>query len=282
MQVAVLGTGTMGSGMAESLRRAGMDVTVWNRTRAKAERLDGEGIAVAESIAAAVMSADVVITMVFDVDAVLELEPALVGSLGPDSLWLQCSTVGPSGMARIAAEAGSAALVDAPVLGTKQPAEQGTLTVVVSGDPAAIGRAGPVLDAIGNKTVVISDRIGDASALKLACNAWLATTTAGTAQSMALAAALGVEASLFLDAIRGTPTDSPYAQLKGVAMAEGAYPSSFAVDGLLKDLNLMLEAARPTPFANDLLTEVRDLYRQTSADGHGRDDIAAVRTVFGL
>ncbi len=281
MRVAVLGTGTMGAGMARSLRRAGMDVAIWNRTRSRAEALRAEGITVAASVGDAVTSADVVITMVFDVDAVLEVAAELVGALGAEATWLQCSTVGPAGMARIVAAAGSAAIVDAPVLGTKEPAERGTLTVLVSGDSGRIDRVGAVLDAIGAKTVRAGERIGEASALKLAGNAWIATLTAATAQSLALAAALGVEGSLFLDAIRDTPTDSPYAQLKGPAMGAGDYSPSFAVDGLVKDLGLMLDAAESTGFTDVLLGDVRALYQRASAQGHGRDDIASIRTVFG-
>jgi 3-hydroxyisobutyrate dehydrogenase len=280
MRVAVLGTGTMGTGMAHSMQRAGLQVTAWNRTAERARPLAGDGIVVAASVAEAVRGADVVVTMLFDADAVLSITDQLVDSLDDDAVWLQSSTVGPEGTERIATAAGDAPLVDAPVLGTKDPAEKGTLTVVVSGPPDLIDKARPVLDAIGSKTVVAGERVGPASALKLAGNAWIATLTAGTAQSLALAEALGVTPSLFLDAIRDTPSDSPYAQSKGSAMIAGDFAPSFAVKGLLKDLDLMLAAASTTAFADELLRGLERLYRREADTGHADDDVAAVRLEF--
>src|SRR5918993_326596 len=178
--VAVLGTGIMGSGMARSLLRAGHEVRVWNRTADRAKPLAEDGATVAADASEAVRGADVVLTMLFDADSVLQVVGAVVDQIGPDAVWLQTSTIGVDGAERaaaFAAEHGIAAL-DAPVLGTKAPAEQGTLTVLVSGDPALVDRVRPVLDAIGAKTVVAGDRFGQASALKLACNSFIAVVTA--------------------------------------------------------------------------------------------------------
>ncbi|MGH9076723.1 MAG: NAD(P)-dependent oxidoreductase [Acidimicrobiales bacterium] len=280
MRTAVLGTGAMGSGMARSLRRRGMDVTVWNRTPARADPLAGEGITVAGSVAQAVAGAGAVVTMLFDATAVLDVAAQIRDGLEAGSVWLQCSTIGPAGMAEVVAATGSEGLVDAPVLGTKGPAESGTLTVLVSGDRVLVDRAGPVLDAVGTRTIHAGERIGEASALKLACNAWIATITAATGQSLALASGLGVDASLFLDAIRDTPADSPYAQVKGAAMARGDYTPSFGVDGLVKDIDLMVAAAAGTGCSTYLLEAVRALYARASEGGHGSDDIAAVRAAF--
>src|SRR5579875_1745345 len=133
MRVAVLGTGTMGAGMARSMKRSGLDVVVWNRTRERAEPLADDGITVADSVADAVTGADVVLTMLFDADAVLSVCGDITGALGTDSVWLQSSTVGPQGMRRIADAAAGTPLLDAPMVGTKEPAEQGKLVALVSG-----------------------------------------------------------------------------------------------------------------------------------------------------
>jgi 3-hydroxyisobutyrate dehydrogenase len=280
MHVAILGTGTMGAGMARSLRRAGLEVVAWNRSRDRALPLAGAGIAVADSVAHAAGAADVVITMVFDEQAVLAIAPELLGALRPGAVWMQSATVGPAGMAQVAAVAGTTPLLDTPVMGTKEPAERGTLTVLASGASGLVDQVRPVLDAIGSKTVYVGELIGRASALKLAANAWIAALTAATAQSLALAAALGTDGDLFLAAIEGTPADSPYARLKGAAMGVGDYSPSFAVDGLLKDLDLARSAARDAGVAPPLLDAITDLYRRASSAGHGADDIAAVRTAF--
>ncbi|PKW27584.1 NAD(P)-dependent oxidoreductase [Phycicoccus duodecadis] len=278
VRVAVLGTGIMGSGMARSLVRAGHEVTAWNRTPERAAPLAGDGIRVAESVAAAVGDADVVVTMLFDADATLEVgRDALAAA--PDAVWLQCGTVGVDGTRRVA-EAGGDRVLDAPVLGTRAPAEQGALVVLLSGPPALRERVAPVLAAIGSRTVVAGDEVGAASALKLACNAWVALLTAGTAQSLALAGALGVDPRLFLEAIDGGPVFAPYAKVKGGAMLEQDWAPSFTVDGVVKDVGLMVEAAGPAGVPTVLLDAVRSLFAEASEAGHGGDDMAAVRSVF--
>lgn len=276
MRVALLGTGTMGAGMARSIRRAELDVTVWNRTRERAEPLREDGVSVSDTVADAVSGADAVITVLYDENAVHDVTDELLGALSPDSVWIQSSTVGPDGMGRIEVRAGKARLLDAPVLGTKQPAEQGQLAVLVSGDPESIDLVQPVFDAIGTKTVVAGDRIGAASALKLACNAWIMTITAGTAQSLAIAQALDVEPRLFLQAIEGGPADTPYAQLKGDMMLRGDFPPAFPVDGARKDLGLIVEAAGKAGVDPTLLDALQGQYDRAAKEGHGDDDLAAV------
>jgi 3-hydroxyisobutyrate dehydrogenase len=276
MRVAVLGTGTMGAGMARSLQRAGHEVAAWNRTRAKAEPLTKDGIAVADTVADAARDAEIVITMVFDADAVLAVTDELHAALGPDAIWLQSATVGVEGIQRIAERASGLALLDAPVLGTKQPADEGKLVPLVSGEAALIKQVRPVLDAIGTKTVVAGTRIGDASALKLAANAWVLSITAATAQSLALADRLGIKPGLFLEAIDGGPSNTPYAQLKGTAMLERDFAPAFGLDGGRKDLQLIADAAGKVAVPTALLDGVRALYDAAAEDGHGQDDIAAV------
>ncbi len=280
MRVALIGTGTMGAGMARSAARGGHEVVAWNRTRAKAEPLAQDGIEVADSVIAAVTGADVVITILFDADAVLDVTAELVDALGSDAVWLQSATVGPEGIARIAQAAGDRQLLDAPMLGTKQPAEQGTLVPLVSGPQELIDRVQPVLDAVGSTTVVAGAELGKASALKLACNAWILSITAATAQSVSLAQGLGVDPKLFLQAIEGGPANSPYAQLKGAMMIEQDFTASFGLDGGRKDLGLIDDAARASDVNVALLDGLRTLFDAASQRGHGQDDLAAVATAF--
>lgn len=280
MRTAVLGTGIMGAGMARSLVRAGHDVVVWNRTREKAEPLADDGIDVADSVAEAVGGADVVVTMLFDADSVLAIAGELTGALGDDAVWLQASTVGPDGARWIGER--SDRVVDAPVLGTRKPAEDGALVVLASGPEDLVEAARPALEAIGSRTVVAGTAVGEASALKLACNSWVALLTAGTAQALGLARALGVDPALFLDAIGGGAVDTPYAHVKGEAMlADGGTGAvSFEVDGVRKDLGLMLDAADGAGFRDDLLRAVRGLFDDASERGHGEHDMAAVWAAF--
>lgn len=280
MRVTVLGTGTMGAGMARSLLRAGHEVTVWNRTVSRAEPLAADGARVAADAADAVASAEAVVTILFDTVSVLEVMTDV--SLPQGCVWLQSATIGVDGTERVAALAGERGwlLVDAPVLGTKAPAEQGALVVLAAGEDAAVDAARPVTDAIGARVVRAGTRPGEAARLKLVCNAWVASLTAAVGQSVALAEALGLDPRLFLDAIEGGAVDTPYAHVKGAAMLAGDYPPSFAVDGVRKDLALIRDAARASSTDDRLLTAVLDLFEATSAAGRGADDMAAVRTAF--
>ena len=283
LDVAVLGTGIMGAAMARSLAREGHSVRVWNRSPEKAKAVEQDGITAVDSVKAAVKKADAVLTVLFDTDSVLAVTEELTDHLRLDAVWLQVSTVGPAGARRIATEVPQVheRLLDAPVLGTKQPAEDGKLVVLLSGPKKTRAKAQPVLDAIGSRTVVVGKEFGQASALKLACNSWVATVNAGTAQALALAQGLGVDPSLFLEAVKGGPVDAPYVQLKGGLMLDGAWDDpSFALDGVRKDLGLMVEAAKDHDVSPKLLKALLSLYDRGSEAGLGGADMAAVRAAF--
>ncbi|UYM05761.1 NAD(P)-dependent oxidoreductase [Solicola gregarius] len=281
MKVAVLGTGIMGAGVARTLLREGFDVRVWNRSPAKAEPLASAGATVSPTATDAVRGAGVVVTLLFDAEAVVGVLEDAADAFG-DAVVLQASTIGLDGTRRVAevADRRGITVVDAPVLGTKQPAEQGNLVPLVSGDPAAVDRARPVLDAIGAKTVIAGERVGQATALKLVCNAWVASLTGALGQSITMAERLGLDPALFLEAIAGGPTGAPYAQVKGAAMIEHSYATSFSVDGVVKDVGLMRAAAQEAGVADDLLAAVEGLFRATADRGLGDDDMAAVRETF--
>src|SRR3954470_14799677 len=241
--VAVLGTGTMGAGMVRSLRRAGLPVRMWNRAAEKAQALTDTGAEALGSPAEAVTGADVVLTMLFDADAAVDV----IGRAAPPAgtTWLQCSTVGVEGFDRTAATAAELGLVlvDCPVLGTKEPAEKGALVLLASGPEQTRQQLAPVLDALGSKTLWLGEA-GLGSRLKMACNAWLFMITAGAAQSIALARGLGVDPQHFLAAIEGGPLDTPYAHVKGALMMSGQFPVSFGLTGAAKDARLIREALR--------------------------------------
>jgi 3-hydroxyisobutyrate dehydrogenase len=277
IRVAVLGMGTMGAAMARALLRSGFDVTVWNRSPEKTRPLLDAGARVASDPADAVRNTDVVLTMLFDSAAVLEIAAAFLPAMPVGAIWMQSSTIGAEGMQAVAAAASSShvSVVDAPVLGTKDPAEHAALTVLASGGDRAVATLQPVFDAIASRTIVVGDRLGAASDLKLVCNAWVGSLTAGTAQSVALARAFGLDPKLFLDAISGSASDSPYAHIKGATILEGKREPQFALDGLLKDLRLAQSTAGP---ANDTpyLDALERLYATASDGGHGREDVAWV------
>jgi 3-hydroxyisobutyrate dehydrogenase len=278
LKVTVLGTGIMGAGMTRSLLRSGLDVTVWNRDPSRARPLADDGATLAETPAAAVTGADVVLTILFDAAAVTEVMTSALPAVGDRAVWVQSSTVGLAAteeLAELARERG-VDFVDAPVLGTRQPAEQGKLTVLAAGPESSREQVAPVFDAIGARTVWVSERPGDGHRLKLVANAWVLSITAATAQSIALAGGLGLEPGRFLEIIAGGPTDSGYAQAKGRNMIAGEFTPAFAVDGAVKDASLILEAIREAGVDDRLLSAVHAQFADTAAAGHADEDMAAI------
>ena len=275
MNIALLGTGIMGAGMARNLAAADLPVTVWNRTRERADPL-ADVATVADSVAEAVDGANVVITMLYDADTVAGVMEEARGHLLGGATWVQQSTVGVAGCDRLAALAADLGVTffDAPVLGTRKPAEDGNLVVLASGPSSAQSRLEPLFDAIGSKTMWLGEA-GAGSRLKLAANAWVATVLEGIADSLALTRALGLDPQLFLDAVAGGAMDAPYVQLKGGMMLGGSFETAFALDGVLKDLDLILEAAKDADVDLGPLPGVRTHVARAVDAGHGEKDMAA-------
>ncbi|MGN6743751.1 MAG: NAD(P)-dependent oxidoreductase [Amnibacterium sp.] len=281
-KVTLLGTGTMGVGMTHAMLRAGLPVTVWNRHVERAEPLGKDGATVAGDLTEAVRDADVVITMLFDADAVAEVMERAAGALKDGAVWVQSATVGRDGIARLArfAEQRGLTMIDAPMVGTKQPAEDGRLAVLASGPAAAHATVQPVFDAVGAKTVWLGDEPGPASAMKLVANGWVATLTAGTAQGIQQARAFGLDPAKFLETVSGGAADSPYLQTKGKAVLEERFDPQFGLDGLLKDLRLIRSATADAGVPTTLVDALVAAFEQASEEGHGREDIAAVAASF--
>ena len=273
--VAVLGTGTMGAPMARNIARAGLPVRVWNRTRERAEPL-ADVAAVTDTVADAVSGAHVVITLLWDTQGVVEVMEQARGHLGESAVWLQQSTVGVEGAARLgelAADLG-VTYVDAPVLGTKKPAEDGVLVVLASGPEQAQQVVEPVLDAVGSRTLWVGEA-GAGQRLKLVANSWVATVLEGVAESLSFARDLGLDPELFLDAVKGGAMDAPYVQLKGHNMLAGRYDPAFTLAGALKDVDLILQAAEGSGTDLGLMPGVRAHLARAVDAGHGDLDMAA-------
>jgi 3-hydroxyisobutyrate dehydrogenase len=246
--VAVLGAGgTMGSGMARNVARAGLELVVWNRSREKAEPLGADGARVCETAREATAAADVIVTMLADTDAVLAAMNGAHGGLAgarPDSVWVQMSTIGEHGTARCIELAREHELefVDAPVLGTKQPAAEGQLVVMASGKDELRERVQPVFDAVARRTMWVGEA-GAGSRLKLVTNAWIVSIVEGLSETIALAEGLELDPALFLEAIDGGPLDAPYARIKAKAMIDRDFEPTFALKHASKDATLAADAA---------------------------------------
>jgi 3-hydroxyisobutyrate dehydrogenase len=278
--VAVLGTGIMGGPMAANLAGAGLTVRAWNRTREKAQPLAERGVEVVDTPREAVAGADFVLTMLADGATVHQVMDEALSAVPADAVWLQASTVGVEWTGKLAAVAAKAgiAFVDAPVLGTKQPAEQGKLVVLASGPEELKDRCAPVFDAIGGRTIWLGSA-GTASRLKLVANAWVLALTNATAECVSLAEELGVDPKLFLEAISGGALDVPYAHVKGGAMISREFPLSFAARHAAKDAQLVLDASGDGLDLGSVRAALTHLKSAMDA-GHADDDMAAL--YYGL
>lgn len=275
--IAVLGAGgTMGLPMARNLARAGFAVTAWNRSREKAEPLAEDGVQIADSPHQAAQQATVLLTMLADSDAVLDsMSDALSAELPPDVVWVQASTIGERGTERCCelAEEHGVSFVDAPVLGTKQPAEEGKLVIMASGPEPLKERLQPIFDAIGPRTMWVGEA-GAGTRLKLATNSWILAVVEGAAETLALAEGLGLDPQLVLDAVAGGSLDLPYLQTKGAAIMERNFEPSFRLRLAAKDASLVDEAARQHELDLPLLRTIRQRFAQ-GAEQHGDEDMSA-------
>ncbi len=277
MTAAFLGTGVMGAPMARNLARAGIEVTAWNRTAAKAQALAGDGVRPCGSAAEAAEGAGVLVTMLADAAAVEAAAGDALAALAPDAVWIQMSTVGAAGADRLGelAAAHGVAYVDAPVLGSREPAENGELVVLASGPDGVRERCAPVFDAVAQRTTWVG-AAGAGSRLKIVVNAWLMSTTAALAETLALAEGLGVESADFLDVTGDGDIGALYTRLNAPAMAAREFPLNFPVALAAKDAGLALEAAGDGAETLRVLAATHRQYERAVELGHGDDDWAAV------
>jgi 3-hydroxyisobutyrate dehydrogenase len=279
-KVALLGTGIMGSGMGMNLLKAGHELVVWNRTEERTRILTENGAILGSSPAAAVEGVEFIITMLKDgnvVRTVLEGEDGALKGMSRDQVWIEMSTVGPEDTEAFASNAKElgVAFVDAPVLGTKAPAESGELVVVAGGDPALIERCRPVFEAVGRRTIEVGPG-NMATRFKLVLNNWVVSLIGVIAETIAIAETLDIDPQHFLEAIKGGPLDVGYAHIKGGAMIKRDFPASFPLELSLKDTRLILSATHRKGQDLKILNAVSDLFAEAESQGYGREDLAAI------
>jgi 3-hydroxyisobutyrate dehydrogenase-like beta-hydroxyacid dehydrogenase len=286
MRVAFLGLGIMGSRMAANLAGAGFELTVWNRTEAKAKAFCAEhpGAERAATPAQAAADSEVVVTMVVDGE---QVEQVLLGEHGAataartGTLCIDCSTIGPMA-ARSIGEALSARgieLVDAPVTGSSPRAQDGTLTIMAGGSDQAFARAKPVLEAMG-RLIVHAGPLGHGQIVKVINNAVAATNAAVVGEALLLGARAGVDLDALTEVMGAGSGASAMLELKAQAMREHDYSPLFKLEHMLKDVRLCLEEgqAAGAPFQFAALT--REILTAAMGRGHGEDDFAALIEVL--
>jgi 3-hydroxyisobutyrate dehydrogenase len=244
--IAVLGTGTMGSAFARRLLGAGLRVHVWDPTHAVAMKLADAGAEVGTTPEDAVRRADAVLTMVPTIASIEETMPRTLAAMRPGATWLQMSTIGVEGTERAIELARQhrpdVVFVDAPVSGSRAPAEQGKLLILASGPSSALDALAPVFAALGQKTMRW-ERAGSGSRMKIVLNTWLAVLGEGISETAALAQSLGVSLDDLSECLGSTALNAPWALAKLGKIERESFDADFSLSLATKDLHLALDAA---------------------------------------
>lgn len=281
MKIGFVGLGIMGSAMAANLVKAGFEVTVWNRSAEKCALLAEMGAGVAASPRMAAECSDVVIAMMADPRAVLSVRDGADGTLAglkPGAGYLDMSTVDAETSiesARLAHERG-ALFLEAPVAGSRKPAEDATLTIMAAGDRPLYDAALPALEAMGKKILFLGG-VGNAARMKLANNLVMSGMLTALCEGMALASESGLDTAQFLEVLDSGAVANPMFRLKGPQIAaNGEFPAAFPLKHMQKDLRLALRLAEEIGQPLFVTATVNELYKKALAEGLGESDFAAV------
>lgn len=281
MNIAFIGTGIMGSAMAANLMAAGHTLTVHNRTQSRAESLVEKGASWADTPAAAVADAEVVITMLSKPDAVeataLDQSTGFLPHMQPGAIWMDSSTVNPDFSRRMAAAATehNVRFLDAPVAGSKVPAQTGQLVFIVGGPADAVETCRPLFDIMGSKVIHVGDH-GMGNALKLVVNHMLATSMLAFAEGLVLGEALGVNREQIMNTLIGGPVTAPFIAGKRAKIEGDDYSPEFPLRWMQKDLAMAAEMAFQTQTAMPMSNAAKELYQLAARAGYAEDDFSAI------
>jgi 3-hydroxyisobutyrate dehydrogenase-like beta-hydroxyacid dehydrogenase len=284
MRIGFLGLGTMGEPIANNLRKAGHDITVWNRTRSKADHIVSKGGKLARTPRECAAGRDLVFTCVSDekaLDAVLDGPEGALAGLGRGDTLVDLSTAGTRSARSVASRAAArgAAFVASPVLGSKPAAEQAQVVLVVGGPAAAREKARPALHAVSSRIIELEDPV-QAALVKLCVNAVGGAMIAAFGEALALGASGGVPISTIVEVLQASSFHSPLFLMKGELVERRDWASRFAIALAEKDQRLAQEAAAEQGAKVPINEAVRRLLAEAVESGRGDKDIAAVADLF--
>ena len=285
MNIGFVGLGIMGSAMATNLLKAGFKVTVWNRSAGKYAALVDLGGVVAGSPRAVAECSDVVIAMMANPTAVQSVRDGvdgIIAGLVPGSGYLDMSTVDTTTSlesARLAHEKG-ALFLEAPVAGSRKPAEDATLTIMAAGDRALYDTTLPALEKMGKKILFLGE-VGDAARMKLANNLVMGGVLTALCEGIALASGCGLNTAQLLEVLDSGAVSNPMFRLKGPQIAANEnFPAAFPLKHMQKDLRLALQLAEEVGQPLFATATINELYKKALAEGLGNADFAAVSRVI--
>jgi 3-hydroxyisobutyrate dehydrogenase-like beta-hydroxyacid dehydrogenase len=285
MNIAFIGLGNMGSAMATNLIKGGHTLTVYNRSRNRAEPLKALGAQVADTPGEAVAGAEVAITMLADdhaVEAVVFGKGNVLDSLPANSVHVSMSTISVAMSRRLAAAHAERKqyYVAAPVFGRPEAAAAAKLFIVAAGPAAQIERCRPLFDAMGQKTFLAGDEPSGANLMKLAGNFLITAVIEGLAESFALVRKSGLDANQFHEILTNSLFNAPiYKTYGGLIVSEKFQPAGFKLPLGLKDNRLLLAAAEETAVPMPMASLIRDRFLAALAQGMGEWDWSAIAKV---
>ncbi|AJY73750.1 NAD(P)-dependent oxidoreductase [Paenibacillus beijingensis] len=282
--IAFIGLGAMGAPMTENLLKKGFSVTVYNRTRSKAEELAAFGAKVASTPAEAAAEADTVITMLSNDDVVREIyegEDGVFSVVRPGMILMDSSTISPSLARELAVKAGKlgASFLDAPVTGSKPGAVNGTLLFMIGGEADVLKRAEPVISAMGTKIIHMGPS-GSGAVAKLSHNAIVGISNVALAEGLIIAASGGLDLNKFTQIVNGGVAGSKTSELKTPKLLGADYSVQFGLSLMLKDLRLASVLSDGLKVPTPMLEAAKTLFQAAEADGHGELDLCAVAKVY--
>lgn len=278
-----IGLGIMGSAMASNLLSAGHTVTVWNRDPTKSEALAERGAHVATSPSEVVAAASVTFSMVSDPAATREVVfggRGVLAGVGPGHDYVETSTIDDVTSREVAdaVAARGGRYLEAPVTGTKKPAQDGQLVFLCAGDESLYRQVQPALEAMGKQNVFLGE-VGNGARMKLVINAMMGSVMAALAEGVALADRAGLDSAQFLELLDAGVLASPLVRSKGPQLLSNDHPASFPLKHMQKDLRLALSLADTVAQPLPALTTVNEVYERALKLGFGDQDLSAVYRV---
>jgi 3-hydroxyisobutyrate dehydrogenase-like beta-hydroxyacid dehydrogenase len=281
MNIGFIGLGQMGAGMAANLLRAGHELSVYNRTPSKAKVLLQQGARAAQDVAGACRG-EVVFTMLADdraVESVVYGDKGILASLARGATHISSSTISVALSQRLTTDHAAAGhrFIAAPVFGRPNVAAAGHLFVIAAGAPDAIRLATPLLDAIGERTFVISETPNIANLVKLSGNFLIASVFESLGEAVALVTKAGVDGHQYLDILTSTLFGAPVFKTYGALIADQTFqPAGFAAPLGYKDIRLVLAAGDDLRVPMPLASLVRDRFLTLLANDGGKLDWSAI------
>ncbi|PLT31888.1 NAD(P)-dependent oxidoreductase [Peribacillus deserti] len=278
--IGFIGLGIMGSRMANNLLKSGYEVILHNRSKAKADHLLKEGAIWAESPRQVAQQADIIFTMLANpqvVESVALGKDGFLEEFPAGRLWVDCSTVDPSFTRKMGEEAlrRDIRFLDAPVAGSKIPAEKGELVFLVGGDEKDLEEARPMMEVMG-KAIQHQGENGKGSSMKLVVNLMLAQSMAAFSEAITLGQSMGLEKETVMNTLLGGVTAAPFLNSKRDKLLHGNYEAEFPLEHLQKDLQLVSQAAYEHNVSLPIANVTKEIYGLAKQFGYSKEDFSVI------